>query len=105
MFNIFLTQATTSSTRVVSEAARVLRDDGTLAIVTLAPHDHADVSANYRDIHSGFSTPQLRRMLHKAGFAIDACDVTCREKRAPHFGSFHGPPLSRPQNIRRRVTS
>jgi SAM-dependent methyltransferase len=83
LFNI-LTQATTPG-RVVSEAARVLRDGGNLAIVTLAPHDHADVSASYRDIHSGFSAPQLRRMLQKAGLAIDACDITCREKRAPHF--------------------
>jgi ArsR family transcriptional regulator len=83
LFNI-LTQATTPA-RVVSEAARVLRDDGNLAIVTLASHDHAEVSASYRDIHSGFSTVQLRRMLQKAGLAIDACDITCREKRSPHF--------------------
>ena len=83
LFNI-LTQAKTPA-RVLSEAARVLRDGGNLALVTLAPHDHADVSATYRDIHSGFSTPQLRRMLQKAGLAIDACDITCREKRPPHF--------------------
>jgi hypothetical protein len=24
-------------------------------------------------------------MLQKAGLAIDACDITCREKRSPHF--------------------
>jgi hypothetical protein len=24
-------------------------------------------------------------MLQKAGLAIDTCDITCREKRAPHF--------------------
>jgi DNA-binding transcriptional ArsR family regulator/2-polyprenyl-3-methyl-5-hydroxy-6-metoxy-1,4-benzoquinol methylase len=83
LFNI-LTQATTPA-RVVSEAARVLRDGGNLAIVTLATHDHADVSANYRDIHSGFSTLQLKRMLQKAGLSVEACDVTCREKRSPHF--------------------
>ena len=83
LFNI-LTQATTP-TRVVSEAARVLRDGGNLSIITLASHDHAAVSANYRDIHSGFSIPQLKRMLQKAGLGVDACDITCREKRAPHF--------------------
>jgi ArsR family transcriptional regulator len=83
LFNI-LTQATTPS-RVVAEAARVLRDGGTLALVTLAPHDHADVSASYRDIHPGFSTVQVKRMLQKTGLTIDACDITCREKRAPHF--------------------
>jgi ArsR family transcriptional regulator len=83
LFNI-LTQATTPP-RVVSEAARVLRDAGNVAIVTLAPHDHADVTANYHDIHAGFSAAQLRRMLQKAGLVVDFCDVTCREKRSPHF--------------------
>jgi SAM-dependent methyltransferase len=83
LFNI-LTQATTPA-RVVSEATRVLRHGGNLSIVTLASHDHADVSANYRDIHPGFSTSQLRRMLQKAGLAVDTCNITCREKRSPHF--------------------
>ncbi len=83
LFNI-LTQATTPA-RVVSEAARVLRDGGNLAIVTLAPHDHAEVTANYHDIHAGVSAAQLRRMLQKASLVVDCCDVTCREKRSPHF--------------------
>jgi ubiquinone/menaquinone biosynthesis C-methylase UbiE/DNA-binding transcriptional ArsR family regulator len=83
LFNI-LTQATAPA-RAVSEAARVLRDAGTIAIITLASHDHAEVSANYRDVHPGFSPPQLKRILHKAGLAVDACEITCREKRAPHF--------------------
>lgn len=83
LFNI-LTQATTPAL-VVSEAARVLRDGGNLALVTLAAHDHPEVTASYRDLHPGFSPPQLRRMLQKAGLAIDSCDVTCREKRSPHF--------------------
>jgi SAM-dependent methyltransferase len=83
LFNI-LTQAKAPA-RVVSEAARVLRPGGHLALVTLAPHDHADVTANYGDIHPGFSTTQLKRMLQKAGLLVDACDVACRERRAPHF--------------------
>ena len=83
LFNI-LTQATTPA-RVVCEAARVLRPGGSVVVVTLANHDHADVTANYHDVHPGFSTAQLRRMLQKAGLVVDACDVTCREKRAPHF--------------------
>jgi ArsR family transcriptional regulator len=83
LFNI-LTQATTPA-RVVSEAARVLRDGGNLVIVTLAPHDHADVTAHYHDIHAGFSVAQLRRMLQKPALIVDFCDVTCREKRSPHF--------------------
>ncbi len=83
LFNI-LTQATTPA-RVVAEAARVLRDGGNLVVVTLASHDHADVSASYRDLHSGFTTSQVKRMLQKAGLAVDTCDITCREKRSPHF--------------------
>lgn len=83
LFNI-LTQVPNPA-RVVSEASRVLRDGGNAAIVTLAAHDHADVTASYRDVHPGFSTQQLRRMLQKAGLRIDACDVTSRERRAPHF--------------------
>ena len=83
LFNI-MTQATTPA-RVISEAARVLRDSGNLTVITLAPHDHADVSATYRDIHPGFSPPQLKRMLQKTGLVVDACDVTSREKRFPHF--------------------
>ena len=83
LFNI-LTQAT-SPPRVVAEASRVLRPGGNVVVVTLAPHDHAEVTASYHDLHSGFSTAQLRRMLQKAGLAVDSCDITCREKRAPHF--------------------
>jgi ArsR family transcriptional regulator len=83
LFNI-LTQAARPA-RVLAEGARVLRQGGSVTIITLAPHDHADVSATYRDLHPGFSPLQLRRMLQKVGLAIDACDVACREKRSPHF--------------------
>jgi ArsR family transcriptional regulator len=83
LFNI-LTQAATPAL-VVSEAARVLRDGGNVTVVTLAPHDHADITASYHDVHPGFSTGQLRRMLQKAGLSVDSCEITSREKRAPHF--------------------
>ncbi len=83
LFNI-LTQATTPA-RVVSEAARVLRGGGNVVVVTLAAHDHPEVTASYHDIHPGFSPTQLRRLLQKAGLVIDSCDITCREKRSPHF--------------------
>lgn len=83
LFNI-LTQVTTPA-RVVAEAARVLRQRGNLVVVTLAAHDHADVTANYRDVHPGFSPAQVRRMLLRAGLVVDTCEISCREKRAPHF--------------------
>lgn len=83
LFNV-LTQVTTPA-RVLAEVSRVLRDKGNVALITLGPHDHADVSANYGDIHPGFAPARLKRMLQKAGFLVDSCDITCREKRAPHF--------------------
>lgn len=83
LFNV-LTQAETPA-RVVAEAARVLRPRGNLTVITLGPHDHADVTASYGDIHPGFSPARLRRILQKAGLHPDTCDVACREKRAPHF--------------------
>ena len=83
LFNI-LTQAVTPA-RVVAEAARVLRPGGNVVVVTLAAHDHAEVTASYRDLHPGFAPAQLRRLLQKAGLVVDQCDITCREKRPPHF--------------------
>lgn len=83
LFNV-LTQATTPA-RVVAETGRVLRPGGNLVVVTLAAHDHGEVSAAYRDLHPGFAPAQVKRMLQKAGLSPDACDITCREKRAPHF--------------------
>lgn len=83
LFNV-LTQVEAPA-RALAEAARVLRGEGTLSIITLGAHNHAAVTANYGDIHSGFAIAQLRRLLQKAAFSVDACDVACREKRPPHF--------------------
>jgi ArsR family transcriptional regulator len=67
------------------EAARVLRPGGRLALATLAEHEHLDVTAAYGHVHAGFSPAALRRLLGKAGLAIETCDVTSRERRAPYF--------------------
>jgi ArsR family transcriptional regulator len=79
-----LTQAA-APPRALAEAARVLRDGGGLTVVTLGPHDRLDVTAAYGDAHPGFAPARLRRMLAKAGLAVEACEVACREKRPPHF--------------------
>lgn len=72
--------------KVVAEAARVLRRDGTVAVVTLDAHDHGSVTAGYGHLHAGFRATTLRRLLEKAGLSVSFCAVTSRERRAPHFG-------------------
>jgi ArsR family transcriptional regulator len=83
LFNV-LTFAHTPE-QVLAEAARVLRRDGGVAIVTLDAHDHGPVAATYGHVQPGFSPPQLRKMLARAGFTVEHCEIVCREKRPPHF--------------------
>ncbi len=71
--------------RALTEAARVLRSGGDLVVTTLAAHEHDDLAAHYGHVHSGFRTQSLRGWLHAAGLVVDRCEITSREKRAPHF--------------------
>lgn len=71
--------------RALAEAARVLRPGGTLVAVALEAHDHAETTAAYGDVHAGFAPAALRRMVARAGFDVDACDVTSRDARPPCF--------------------
>ena len=78
--------ARASPARVLAEAARVLRAGGGLALVTLDAHQHADVDrAATATCTPGFKPAAVRRLLAQAGLAVDACEVTSRERRQPHF--------------------
>lgn len=71
--------------RVLSEAARVLRARGSLAVVTLKEHAHEGVTTVYQHLQPGFSVEKLSAMLHEAGLHTSFCEVSSRERRAPYF--------------------
>ena len=83
LFNV-LTYTHTPA-RVIAEAARVLRPGGDLVVVTLEAHQQEDVVAAYQHVNNGFSVLALKKMLQKAGLAVESCAVSSREKREPHF--------------------
>ncbi len=71
--------------RAASEACRVLRPGGTLVLNTLAPHRQDDIARRYGHLHLGFPPRRVEQWFRDAGATVDACGVTSRERRAPHF--------------------
>ncbi len=71
--------------RALSEAARVLRKKGRLAVVTLRAHQHASITESYGHLVPGFEPKKLARMIAKTGLTVDSCEVTSRERRKPYF--------------------
>lgn len=71
--------------RAVAEAARVLRRNGEIVIVTIDGHDHDDVARAWGHLHHGLSAAKLRALLRRAGLDVISCGVTSREHREPHL--------------------
>lgn len=71
--------------RALHEAARVTRAGGRVVIVSLAAHAQLALTAPYGHRHAGFSPRTLRSMLRAAGLEPRRCEVTSRERKAPHF--------------------
>jgi len=71
--------------RVLAECARVLRPGGTISLVTLGEHSHADVTSAYGHVQAGFETREIRRWLSQAGLEVRECAVTSRERKKPYF--------------------
>jgi ArsR family transcriptional regulator len=83
LFNVL--QYSRDPSRALSEAARVTRKAGALAVLTLNAHAHDAVTAPYGHVQQGFEPRGLRRMLTRAGLTVQHCDVAARERRSPHF--------------------
>lgn len=71
--------------RALGEAARVLRPGGQLTAVTLAAHTHREITDRYGQLNAGFEPDALEALLRDAGLEPSFCEVTSRERRAPHF--------------------
>ena len=71
--------------RALGEAARVLRPGGRVVVSTLLEHPHAELTARYGHVNAGVEPGALRRLLRRAGMTPQFCEITSRERRAPHF--------------------
>ncbi len=70
---------------VLNEASRVLSFGGRLVGTTLASHKHEELVSQYNHIQMGFEAEKLSKMLSLAGFKVDLCSMSCRERRTPYF--------------------
>lgn len=71
--------------QAIHELYRVLRSPGRLVIVTLNRHRHATARERFDHVMAGFEPTELRSLLESAGFLVELCDVTSRERRAPYY--------------------
>nr|WP_277347451.1 metalloregulator ArsR/SmtB family transcription factor [Wenzhouxiangella sp. XN79A] len=85
---VLLLHALTYSDRpdvAAREAARVLRDGGTLIAAALKSHRHTRQVEAYGHVNNGFSPRALERLFGDAGLEVGFCEVTSVEKKPPNF--------------------
>lgn len=70
---------------VFRESARVLRPGGELAGSTLRRHRHESSVRRFNHVNLGFEPEELSAALAAAGFDVELCEVTARERTRPHF--------------------
>ena len=83
LFNVLV--HSTDPARAIAEAARVLRTNGEVAIVTLDAHEHEDVRDRWLHARRGIAPSALRRHFQRAALETLFCETTSRERRPPHL--------------------
>ncbi len=71
--------------KAISEAARILKPGGRVAILDLQRHQFEEAREMYADVWLGFTEVELRKFLKVAGFKGIYTAVVHRETEPPHF--------------------
>jgi ArsR family transcriptional regulator len=71
--------------RAITEAWRILKPEGRVAILDLNRHHFEEAREMYADLWLGFTELELEQYLRKAGFEKLETAIVHREDEAPHF--------------------